>query len=256
MSEARKQAPSNEDVCPGAASVLAAGGTGGGSKAGPAARGAARRGACGLPHRERRAGGGRRPLSASRRFALDGRGEGRVHPVPLPRLGVGRERRRLHASPLLGRSGPDSARSEGLSVPSARAVGPRLDVLGGAGERDPRRFLVRSSGVAMVPRSAFRAAGGARADDRELPRRRPLRLRPQGHPWRRRRGGRAAQAGPQRAGGDTAMHDGSRRGGGADMGLGARYPLPGDRPELHLDADGRDRRGTRDPALRSGNQRD
>ncbi len=109
------------------------------------------------------AGGGRRPLRAPRRLALDGRGQGRGRSVPLPRLGVGRPRRRLHADSLAGRPGSDPAARPDPGLSGAGAVGPGLDGAGGAARRAAERALVRSrtsGGGATGRRSSCRSGLG------------------------------------------------------------------------------------------------
>ena len=155
-----------------------------GPRARTPARRPPRRGARRLPHRERRAGRGRRPLRPPWRLALDGQGPRRVDPVPLPRLGVGGRDGACTRIPSLA----DQARSRrapGSRHTRPRAVGPRLDGAGGAAGRPARPAVVRRGRVDVGSRHPLRAAGRLRVDDRELPRRRPLRLRPPGHPGAR-----------------------------------------------------------------------
>ena len=88
----------------------------------------------------------------------------------------------------------------------------------------------------------FELPVGLRGDDRELPRRRPFRLRAPGHPRSRRRRSSSRSGRARRARGDDAPRDGDRRWRGRDVGLVARRPLPRDRAQLHLGPDGHRRK--------------
>ena len=101
--------------------------------------------------------------------------------------GSGRRRRRLHPDPLAGRPGADPAARADPGLPGARAVGAGLDGAGGAARRAADVPGSTPDAWTLGARDAVRAAGGPRGDDRELPRRRPLRLRPRGDPRRDRR---------------------------------------------------------------------
>ena len=105
-------------------------------------------------------------------------------------------------------------------------------------------------------RDAVRAAGRAGRDDRELPRRRPLRLRPQGDARRGPRGDRAACGRARRARGDDAPRDEAGDGGDGTWESSARRPQPRDRPQLHLDPDAHGERRALAAARGAGDQRD
>ena len=88
---------------------------------------------------------------------------GESDPVPLPRLGVGRRRRRLHPDPLAARPEPDPAAGPDPGLPGAGAVGPRLDGAGGAARRAARPCrgsTPRSGRGATARRSSCRSASG------------------------------------------------------------------------------------------------
>ena len=152
-----------------------------------------------------------------------GKVAGDSHPVPLPRLGVGRRRRRLHPDPLASRPAPDPAAAPGFRPSRCASSG------GWSGPRwrsrsasRPTRLLVRRRHWTLGPwrrRSSCRSPSG---DDRELPRRLPLRLRPPGDTL----GAVAEVIEPlepetRRARGDDAPEDGGRRRRGRDLGPAA-----------------------------------
>ena len=148
-----------------------------------------------------------------------GKVAGDSDPVPLPRLGVG-GRRCLHPDPLAGRSESDPAArpDPGLSraASSGGWSGPTLEEpLASL----PDAAVVRRGGVDVGSRHAVRAAGRLRDDDRELPRRRPFRLRPPGHPGRDAGGDRAARC-PRANGLEVTLRRKMEWGDGAERGLG------------------------------------
>ena len=109
----------------------------------------------------------------------------RVDPVPLPRLGVGRRGRRLHPHPLAGRPGQIPPRARIPAFPVREQWGLVWTVLEEPlGEPpslpwfDPEKWLWGHG-------TPFELPVALRADDRELPRRLPFRLRPPGRRWAR-----------------------------------------------------------------------